>query len=585
MRSISALSFVFLFVSLLTPQGAQALIFQILHTNDLHAALKTAGTPRVGAPEFGSWARVKAKLDQLDADGRAQGFETLKFDSGDYLEGSSYYFPDNGIHVLKAFQNLGFDAVTVGNHDWLMGARDMDALYGQSPFPFPVVSSNIRVKKRLKHLHEQIRKSATLVRNGIRIGVMGLSTDESLYSWIPRVKSRRNDMKILDYRDGVYPDPDSGEELPQMGLANEVIEELDRNHDLVIALTHIGYSDDKLLAASSRGLDLVIGGHSHTVLESMAIVPNQEGREVPVVQTGFNGHFIGKILVEVNRGAAPRFLSYELVPVDIEGPRDALQDQFLADAEQALERIYGPDLRKPIGKAEVRLVSGDRGPTAFSKFAVDSMKEITGTEIALDVGAFHGNTPQPAGDVSRMTLMELYPRKFEQEQNEGLYVYTGKLPGIAIKIGLEYAMRYGSFLSFSGLTYDLAALNDADFKRLKDRHQGKDSARNLTRYVPKNIRINGEPLRKFRWYTTATTESLVRGAFGITPLAKLLFRKARATPHTIWNAMEARLRKIGTIPALNSGEKMVEDGVLGVETSLSPAILEEGLQEILRELE
>jgi 2',3'-cyclic-nucleotide 2'-phosphodiesterase (5'-nucleotidase family) len=585
MRSISALSFVFLFVSLLTPQGAQALIFQILHTNDLHAALKTAGTPRVGAPEFGSWARVKAKLDQLDADGRAQGFETLKFDSGDYLEGSSYYFPDNGIHVLKAFQNLGFDAVTVGNHDWLMGARDMDALYGQSPFPFPVVSSNIRVKKRLKHLHEQIRKSATLVRNGIRIGVMGLSTDESLYSWIPRVKSRRNDMKILDYRDGVYPDPDTGEDLPQMGLANEVIEELDRNHDLVIALTHIGYSDDKLLAASSRGLDLVIGGHSHTVLESMAIVPNQEGREVPVVQTGFNGHFIGKILVEVNRGAAPRFLSYELVPVDIEGPRDALQDQFLADAEQALERIYGPELRKPIGKAEVRLVSGDRGPTAFSKFAVDSMKEITGAEIALDVGAFHGNTPQPAGDVSRMTLMELYPRKFEQEQNEGLYVYTGKLPGIAIKIGLEYAMRYGSFLSFSGLTYDLSSLNDADFKRLKDRHQGKGSARNLTRFVPKNIRINGEPLRKFRWYTTATTESLVRGAFGITPLAKLLFRKARATPHTIWNAMEARLRKIGTIPALNSGEKMVEDGVLGEETSLSPAILEEGLQEILRELE
>jgi hypothetical protein len=392
-------------------------------------------------------------------------------------------------------------------------------------------------------------------------------------------------MKILDYRDGVYPDPDTGEDLPQMGLANEVIEELDRNHDLVIALTHIGYSDDKLLAASSRGLDLVIGGHSHTVLESMAIVPNQEGREVPVVQTGFNGHFIGKILVEVNRGAAPRFLSYELVPVDIEGPRDALQDQFLADAEQALERIYGPELRKPIGKAEVRLVSGDRGPTAFSKFAVDSMKEITGAEIALDVGAFHGNTPQPAGDVSRMTLMELYPRKFEQEQNEGLYVYTGKLPGIAIKIGLEYAMRYGSFLSFSGLTYDLSSLNDADFKRLKDRHQGKGSARNLTRFVPKNIRINGEPLRKFRWYTTATTESLVRGAFGITPLAKLLFRKARATPHTIWNAMEARLRKIGTIPALNSGEKMVEDGVLGEETSLSPAILEEGLQEILRELE
>jgi 5'-nucleotidase len=574
-----------LFLPLVLLSGsAEAVVLQILHTNDLHAALKTAGTPRAGQPEFGSWARVKAKLDELENEGRARGFETLKFDAGDYLEGSSYYFPDNGIHVLRAYQNFGFDAATLGNHDWLMGARDLDALYGRSPFPFPVVSSNVKIKKRLKNLHQQIRPTASFERGGVRIGVMGLSTDEALYSWITRVKSRKHDMKILDYRDGSYLDPESGEEYSEMGLANEVIDELDRSHDLVIALTHIGYSDDKVLAASSRGLDLVIGGHSHTVLESMAIVPNQEGREVPVVQTGFNGHFIGKILVEAVRGERPKVLSYELVPVDFEGPKDAAQERYLADAEQALQSLYGSDLRKPIGKSEVRLVSGDRGPTAFSQFAVNAMREATGAEIALDVGAFHGNTPQPSGDVSRLTLMEMYPRKFEQEQNEGHYVYTAKIPGIAVKIGLEYSTRYGYFLSTSGVSYDLEALSDAEYDRLRARHNGRDSKRYLTRFVPKNIRINGEPLRKWRWYRIATSESLVRGAFGITPLAKLLFINARVTSHTLWNAMEAHLRKIGTIVALNPGEKMMEEGIFGVESTFSQEIIEEGLDEVLREL-
>ena len=564
--------------------NAEAVVLQILHTNDLHAALKTAGTPRSGMPEFGSWARVKAKLDELENEGRARGFETLKFDAGDYLEGSSYYFPDNGIHVLRAYQSFGFDAATLGNHDWLMGARDLDALYGQSPFPFPVVSANVDIKKRLKNLHRQIRPTASFERGGVRIGVMGLSTDEALYSWITRVKSRKNDMKIVDFRDGSYNDPESGETHIETGVANAVIDDLDREHDLVIALTHIGYSDDKELAASSRGLDLVIGGHSHTVLESMAIVPNREGREVPVVQTGFNGHFIGKILVEAVRGEKPRVLSYELVPVDLDGPRDSAQDRYLAEAEQALERVYGSDLRKPIGKSEVRLVSGDRGPTAFSQFAVDSMKSITGAEIALDVGAFHGNTPQPAGEVSRLTLMEMYPRKFEQEQNEGLYVYTGKLPGIALKIGLEYSLRYGYFLAFSGLTYDLVALSDSDYDRLRARHDGRDSQRYLTRFVPKNIRINGQPLRKWRWYKTATTESLVRGAFGITPLAKLLFIGSRQTEHTIWDTMEKHLRKIGTILALTPGEKMLDEGVFGLEGRIDQQMIEEGIDEIMREL-
>jgi 2',3'-cyclic-nucleotide 2'-phosphodiesterase (5'-nucleotidase family) len=193
---------VFAITLALLPLYSHATVIQILHTNDLHAALKTSGAPKSGEAELGGWAQIKAKMDELTAQAQSQGMETLRVDAGDFTEGTLYYFPDSGLNVLKTFQDMGYEAATMGNHDWLMGARGMDTLYGKAPFHFPILSANLKLRSNLQNLSRQIVPTTQIIKAGIKIGIMGLSTDEALYSWIPAVQSRKNEFKLKSYADG-----------------------------------------------------------------------------------------------------------------------------------------------------------------------------------------------------------------------------------------------------------------------------------------------------------------------------------------------------------------------------------------------
>ena len=281
---------------------AQATVIQILHTNDLHAALSTAGAPKPGDDEYGGWAQIKAKMDELTAAARSQGIETLRLDAGDFTECTMDYFPDQEVNILRAFQHMGYDAAALGNHDWMMGARSLDAAYGRAPFPFPILSANLKLRSNLTHLRRQVVPSTQVTKAGVRIGIVGLSTDEALYKWIGAVSSRKNEFRLNAFDDNTYEDQDDDGnpvQVTELGIANASIRDLRQSNDLVIALTHIGIGADRVLAANSEGLDLIVGGHSHTVLESLDLVNDKSGREVPIVQTGVNGKYIGKLLVEV----------------------------------------------------------------------------------------------------------------------------------------------------------------------------------------------------------------------------------------------------------------------------------------------
>lgn len=527
--------------------SSHATLIQILHTNDLHAAVETYGAPDTNELEYGGWAQLKAVMDKLTADAKAQGIETVKLDAGDFTEGTSFYFQNAGAAVIRAYQHLGYDASAMGNHDWLMGAEDMDTLYGNNPFPFPVLSANVKIDKSLVNLRGQIVPSTQIERSGIKIGIFGLSTDEDLYGWIPSVNSKKNAMKIQDYRMQVTPgDGESGTRLTP-GIANTQIQKLREDNDVVIALTHIGFEEDRFLAANSQGLDLIIGGHSHTFLTEPSKVLDKDENAVPIVQTGFNGKYVGKILLDVKDGERPKFVSYELIPVIRSGAKDSALDHEIQAMHTLRKDQFGNRLDEVIGYSEDRLVSGDGGPTSFSKFAADSLYEVEDTDFSLDIGSFHGNTPQPAGPVTRLNLMEMYPRKFETDQNEGLYVYKADIPGFLISIGLKYVIRFGLYVEMHGVTYDMNKMSDHQYEKEKTKFAGTPDERLLTKFFPSNIQIKGEPLHNFKWYTLSAPESLVRGALSLSPFMKLLIHRAHPTSHTIWDAMNFHLLKIHKI--------------------------------------
>lgn len=554
--------------------SAHATIIQVLHTNDLHAALNTHGEPAPSQAEFGGWAQVKTVLDRLEKEAKNQGIETLKLDAGDFSEGTMTYFPDYGTNVLKAFQKLGFDAAALGNHDWMLGARDMNKAFGMAPFPFPVLASNVHISKRLQNLKSQILPSTIIEKSGIKIGIVGVTTDEAFYKWIPRVGSRRNELKIKK----------------MYASARREARRLREKTDVVLALTHIGTKKDRVLVSKVKDIDVVVGGHSHTTLDVLAFEKNPEGREIPIVQTGFNGKHVGRFFLEVLPGKDPQVLSYELVPVLKTEEKDPEIDALVQHANQRLDEFYGKDhLDQPIGQSEVRLVPGSKGPSAFAKFASESMREAAQSRISLDIGSFHNNTVLPGGTVTRRTLMESYPRKFEVNQNEGWYVYKAWVPGWLVKFGIKFAVDYGIYVSMDGVKFDVVRMSEEEFATKVERARRKGKSTDISPYKAVNIRLadpevntqflfpenseqpievpiqtHGESLIggsknslcNFCWYSIGTSEGLIRGAYSITKLTHLIIRKGHSVGTTIWDAFQTQLTKIGTIRKLNPQEQI-----------------------------
>ena len=96
---------------------AQARLVQILHTNDTHSFMD-GGTHQ---PDSGGSARLKSMIDQFKADADKNGIKNLVLDAGDFLEGNIYYMADRGMKSFEVHNSVGYDVVTLGNHDYLMG--------------------------------------------------------------------------------------------------------------------------------------------------------------------------------------------------------------------------------------------------------------------------------------------------------------------------------------------------------------------------------------------------------------------------------------------------------------------------------
>ena len=502
--------------------NSNATTIQILHTNDLHASLDTAGYPTDTKEERGGWAQLKALMDKLTTDAAKDGIETVRLDAGDFSEGTLNYFPEYGTLVFNAFHELKYDAAVFGNHDWLMGADSLDIAYGKSKFPFPILSANVQIKSGMENLKDTIVPHKQISRGGIKIGVFGLSTSENFYKWIPNVDSKKNDVKILKYTKCNYK------------LVKKEIALLKEDNDVVIALTHIGVDEDQKLAKKTSGIDLIIGGHSHTILKTATLVKDKDGNEVPIVQTGANGNYVGRILLEVEPGKRPVVKKYELVPVLHDGPKDSDMVKLVDQAEEKVKKLFSDQhiqLDDEVGKSSVPLIPALDGPTVYGHFIVDAMRWKSKTHVAMDIGEFHANASQAPGKVTYRNLMELYPRKFEVEQNEGLYIYQAKIEGWILDLAIRYAANSAKYIEFSGVTFERA-----------DPVKWLDIRQNI-----KDIRISGEKICLACSYEVAMPESLLRGAYGVSKELSLIMRNGKPTTHTIWEAGADYLKHIKTI--------------------------------------
>jgi 5'-nucleotidase/UDP-sugar diphosphatase len=472
---------------------------QIIHTNDLHSHLDHSSNP-----SRGGYAAVKAVIDQLKWDARNQGIETLTLDAGDFTEDSQYYLADNGLQAWKAMDAMGYDAVTIGNHDWLAGPHFLDQVVGQAKPSFAFLGANFIFDGAYNNLTKYMRQWIEVVRGGAKIAIYGLTTDDSMYSWMS----------------------DPGFVYSPEWEAQEDLSKLRARNDYVIALTHLGVGADKHLVRRVNGLDLIVGGHSHTTLPEPVIEKDPSGRTVPIVQTGMHGQYVGDLLVDVEPGKPIQILHYRLVPVYSDGPQDDAMAKVVKQARERLDADYGSAwLHEVVGSSEVPLENAyyKETPTVWSDFLGESMRAVGEAEATIDVTQFEG-FDQPSGPITREELFVLYPRIFEFSERYGYTVWTAFIRGWVIEFALKKAFSSGLPLNLVGITCDVDAQGNA-----------------------KNFKINGSPIVSMRNYKIAMPEGIVRGAFGISKLLKVVIKNAYDTKIPIWFATEQHLKQVGGV--------------------------------------
>lgn len=253
----------------------------ILHTNDTHSRLEPF--PMDGSKNQGLGG-VAARAEIL-AGIRAEEKHTLLLDAGDIFQGTPYFNLYKGEPEIKAMSALGYEAATMGNHDFDAGMENFATQLTHATFPI-VISNYDFTNTPLEH---KTQPYLIIKKGKLKIGITGVGIElkglvaESLYG------------------NTVYSDP--------IANANRMADMLkkDKKCDMVICLSHLGYKyennkiSDLVLAKETENIDLILGGHTHTFLDAPVTVKNKAGADVLVNQVGWAGIVLGRLDYEFSR--------------------------------------------------------------------------------------------------------------------------------------------------------------------------------------------------------------------------------------------------------------------------------------------
>jgi 5'-nucleotidase len=247
----------------------------ILHTNDMHSRIDPFPMDGGRNQGLGGVAGRAQLIKQI----RSEQANVLLLDAGDIFQGTPYFNFYNGEVEIKAMTAMGYDATTIGNHDFDSGITNL-AQQLQQHASFPMIVSNYDFSgtaMETKYMPYKIFE-----RGGLKIGVLGLGIELQ----------------------GLVPDQLTGgtKYLSPIEKGNEYAALLKKkNCDLVICLSHLGYKynnnkiSDLVLAKETENIDVIIGGHTHSFLDKPTIEKNKKGEDVVVNQVGFAGIRLGRL--------------------------------------------------------------------------------------------------------------------------------------------------------------------------------------------------------------------------------------------------------------------------------------------------
>ena len=454
--------------------ATEELYFSILHTNDMHSALiphSPAVDYRLGEkdPAVGGFARLANAVNEIREKKSGEGEPVLLLDAGDFLGGGAFaWLALNGsAPELSIMQEMGYDAVTIGNHEYDYGADVLVQYLLKAGYPEAhqetlVVASNTEAPSAhplaAKGLY---RKTAMFeLENGLKVGIFGLIGKDAVL-----VIGDSGDVQFLD----------------QHQTARQMADDLEeQGADVIVAISHSGVEEDRELAKSVPGIDVIIGGHCHTALHE----PVLQGTTI-IVQAGSLGMYLGELelayssntdTVRVRNGENDHDF---LIPISssftCDPQIDTLVDEYTLDLNAYVEEVTSgkfDDVMSTVARSD--FVLSDLPPfneTALGDFVTDAMRfvaqEFIGEKVDI-AGQANGNIRSSispgtmgysAGNISFYEIIEATGVGRGLDGYPGCPIAHVYLTGeevrrvLEITILLQEFMGDSYFLHFSGLRY------------------------------------------------------------------------------------------------------------------------------------
>ena len=390
----------------------------ILHTNDMHAQyvpLKAFWVEGEVKPLIGGFGALDAYIT-LE---REKGLPTLLMDAGDLMTGTLLSdIEDDGVKggaLLKMMNDMGYDIMTLGNHEFDNGQENVSKFYEIANFP--IVNANLlKDGKIITPSSYEILEVA-----GIKVGVVGLMTK---YFYEVVLKSSIEGLELIS--------------LPE--AAKDIVKEIDPLTDLIILLTHAGVEADKELARELQGVDIIIGGHRHTRLEQPVI---ENG--VIIVQTGSRTANLGRLEIVV-QGDSVSWYKGGLIPLWVDSitvePNLATK---IKGFEDDILKMYGDTLATLMTDLE----RSSRRESNVGSWVASIIKDATDSDFAImNSGGIRKSVS--AGPLTRLDIKEMLPF----ENTLVTFEVTGEELLNLIKYNIEVSRKTGNEeLQLSGLSY------------------------------------------------------------------------------------------------------------------------------------
>lgn len=451
----------------------------ILHTNDFHARFEPISKYDSGCSEdsnaegkcFGGSARLVTAL----ADARARSNNSILVDGGDQFQGTLFYTYYKGKLAAEMMNKLGYDGMTVGNHEFDDGPEVLRGF--MDAVDFPVLMSNADFSGE-ELLADKLLKSTVIERGGEKIGLIGLTPQDT-----DELASPGPNVIFTDPSEAVQGEVDK---LTEMGV------------NKIIVLSHSGYGVDQKVAANTTGVDVIVGGHTNTLLSNTSDraegpYPTMVGNTA-IVSAYAYGKFLGELNVTFNDAGEIVEAAGEPIIMDAAVAEDEATKARIAEAAAPLDEI-----RNRVVAEAAEAIDGERGSCraaecTMGNLIADAMLDRVkdqGVQIAIQNGGGI-RASIDAGEVTMGEVLTVLPF----QNTLSTFQVTGETIVAALENGVsQHEEGAGRFPQVAGMSYAFDASKESG-SRVSD------------------VMVGGEPIDMGKLYSVVSNNYVRNGGDG-----------------------------------------------------------------------